>query len=209
MTGLISRAFALWMPFLVAITGFFLFAVWAVQQNYRQSLNDPQVQMAEDAAASLAANYLPAAVVPRTNPQSAGAPSIEMSTSLAPWITVYDASGTPLESSATLDGAPPQLPQGVFDRGTWKRVYAEWGIALSVPANETRFSWQPRPGVRQAVVLVQFQAPHGTGYVAAGRNTREVENREATLIHGAALLFGATSLATLAAIVILLALGWL
>jgi hypothetical protein len=207
MNKLLPRAFALWLPLVAVITGVFLFAYWAVQQNYRQLGNDPQVQMAEDAAASLARDYTPAAVVPRTNPQSAGAPTIEMSTSLAPWIAVYDSSGLPLESSATLDNAPPRLPQGVFDQSTWKRVYAEWGIALSVPANETRFSWQPRPDVRQAVVLVSFPAPHGTGYVAAGRNMREVESREATLTQGAALLWGGTSLGTFILIFLLLSLG--
>ena len=208
MNKLFTHAFALWLPFLVVITGLFLFASWAVQQNYRQSLNDPQIQMAEDAAASLAADYTPANVVPRTNPQSAGAPTVEMSTSLAPWIAVYDASGTPLESSATLDGAPPRLPQGVFDTSLWNRVIIGHHFN-GTPANENRFSWQPRPDVRQAVVLVQFQTPHGVGYVAVGRNMREVESREATLQAGAAVLWGATSLATFAIIFILLALGWL
>src|SRR6185369_15227988 len=64
MRPLFARAFVLWIPCLIAITGVFAFAYLATQQNYRQSLNDPQIQMAEDAAVSLAHDYTPANIVP-------------------------------------------------------------------------------------------------------------------------------------------------
>jgi len=200
MTNRFSHAFGLWLPIFAATSGLFLFAYWALQQEYRVSLNDPQIQMAEDAAAKLAASAVPAEIVPH------GTPFIEMSTSLSPWITIYDASGTPLESTATLDGLPPHLPPGVFDTSTWKHGYAEYGVPLTTPANEDRFSWQPRTGVRQAVVLIAV----GNGeFVASGRNMQEVENRISTLTEGAAILWGGTELGTLILIIILLALGWL
>ena len=93
---MVNRAFALWLPFLVVTTGFFLFATWAVQQTYREGLDDPQIQMAEDAARRLAGGEAPANVVPQ-NDQAA---KLDMRESLLPWLAVYDASGTPLASSA-------------------------------------------------------------------------------------------------------------
>lgn len=199
MTSYLSRAFAYWLPFSIVFTGALGFSYWAVQQNYRQSVNDPQIQMAEDAATSLARDYTPANVVPH------GTPLIDLSSSLATWTSIYDASGTSLESSGVLDGAPPQLPLGLFDASTWqplKRWQAPTGI-------ETRVTWQPRPGVRQAVTLVQFKTPNGVGYVAVGRSMRLVEERIAGLTHSAALAWGTTVLASFVAILLLLALGWL
>ncbi|HUY62802.1 MAG TPA: hypothetical protein VMV50_03405 [Candidatus Paceibacterota bacterium] len=201
-----ARVFALWIPFLVATSGLFLFAYWGIQQQYRQDANNPQIQMAEDGAAILDAGGVPAAVVPRTNPLSAGVPTVDITRNLAPWIAVFDSSGTPLESSASYGDKPLSLPPRVFDTSTWKARYAGWGIDLSVPDNETRFSWQPSPSARQAVVIVR--ANNGD-FVVAGRALREVEDREATLTHGAAILWGATELGTLVALGILVAFGWL
>lgn len=175
MKGIPLRAFALWLPLAIAFTGVFVFAYWAVQQEYRQNANDPQVELAEDGAAHLNAGGVPAGLVTR------GVPLVDTATSLAPWLAVYDQSGKPLESSAVLDGAPPKLPASAFNPSTWKKQYAKYGIGMDIPANETRFSWQPRDGVREAVVLVR--ADNGY-FVAAGRNLHEVENRERTLTFG-------------------------
>jgi hypothetical protein len=179
----------------------FLFAYWAVQQEYRISANDPQVQMAEDAAVALAQGVPPATLV-----RDSGL--VDIRASLAPWIAVFDASGRPLTGTAMLDEAAAQLPLGVFDESGW-HTYAEQGIPLSIPAHEDRFSWQPRPDVRQAVVLVHVSSPSFSGYVASGRNMREIENREGTLTLGAGLAFVGTELGTLIVIIALLALGWL
>ncbi len=204
-TSLISRAFALWVPILVATSGLFLFAYWGIQQEYRMAANDPQIAMAEDGAALLDQGASPASLVPRTEAQSAGAPTVDLMTSLDPWLAVFDASGTPLESSASLGSAPLQLPQGVFDTSTWKRVYAEQGVGMTIPQNETRFTWQPSSSARQAVVLVRA-ADHGY-FVASGRSLREVEAREMTLTHGAALFWGVSELAALVVIFLILALS--
>ena len=196
--NILSRSLALWLPILVATSGIFVFAYWGIQQEYRLSLNDPQVQIAEDGANALAAGAPPASL-------TRNAPSVDIAASLAPWVAVYDASGVPLESTGVLGGAPPRLPAGVFDTSTW-RGSAAFGIPLSTPAGETRFTWQPEAGVRQAVVLVAV----GNGkFVAAGRSMREVENRVSVLTLGAALAWGGTELGTLVAIITLLALGWL
>ncbi len=52
-----------WIPFAVVLTAVALMVYAAVQQVYRSSANDPQIQMAEDTAARLAAGASPETVV--------------------------------------------------------------------------------------------------------------------------------------------------
>lgn len=199
MRKIFVRAFILWLPLVVALTGVFGFAFTAVQQNYRQSMNDPQIAMAEDAAASLSRDYNPEKVIP-----SGGVP-VDIATSLSPWIAIFDDSGTVVDSYAGLDNSGLRLPEGLFDTSTWQPLKKY--VAPTGP--ETRVTWQPRPGVRQAIVLVQFQTPHGVGYVAAGRSMRLVEERIINLTQLGAVAWSTTVLAVFATIFIVLSLGWL
>lgn len=182
-----KKIFLAWLPVGVGVTAICAIVLVAVQQNYRQSLNDPQVQMAEDAAAAITSGKELDQVVP-TN-------IVDIETSLSPWLAVYTQSGVPLLSSGKLNGEVPQLPSGVFDTDTWHR-YAEDGLALPIPANEDRVTWQPSAGVRQALVIVHYDSPNGIGFVVAGRNMREVENREGVLVELMALGWAATIIAT-------------
>jgi len=169
------RAGISWLPLAVAISGICLLVYGAVQQNYRQSLNDPQIQMAEDGAALLANGGVPADVVPH------GIAMVDAANSLAPWIAVYDGSGTPLESSAVLDGKPP-MPQA-----------GEFALAKAQGTNLPHNTWQPDQNVRIALVIVPV--PGKDMFVASGRNMREVENREGQLT----TLVGLAWLVTMAA----------
>ena len=163
-----SKVFFLWLPFAATITGVCLLTYATVQQNYRQSLNDPQIQMAEDAARALGGGDVPASVVPR------GVPLIDIATSLSPWIAVYDESHVTLESSAVFWGAPPKPPAGVFEAARGNQ-----GKGTSQP-EQNRITWQPESGVRSAIV-VQHYAGSRPGYVIVGRSMREVEIREQNL----------------------------
>ena len=121
--------------------------IYAVgQQDLRQSADDPQIQMAEDAAAKLAGGQQVQSIVPTEK--------VDIAKSLAPYIIVFDATGKPIASSAQLDGQTPTIPPGVFD---YVRQHGE-----------DRITWQPQPGVRSAVVVTQFQGPN-SGFVVAGR----------------------------------------
>ena len=122
-----------------------------VQQSLRLSANDPQIQMAEDAATSSSATQVLSSL-----------PSghVDMRTSLAPFIIVYDEQGNALGGNGYLDGSTPRVPTGVLR------------AADSKPYNFV--SWQPDPDVRIAAVSV---AANGY-YVLSGRNLREVEHRE-------------------------------
>ncbi len=127
----------------------------AVQQAERQGANDPQIQMAEDAAAQLATGTSTIGIIPAT--------PVDINTSLAPYIVIYDASGNPIAGNGILDGTLPNLPAGVFN--------------YAANAGEDRFTWQPRSDIRQAVVVVPAGDSSG-GFVMAGRSLREVEIRE-------------------------------
>lgn len=155
---LIVRAAALWVVIAVPVTILSALVYVAVQQNFRQNANDPQVQMAEDASVALAGGKDPGSVVP--------GPKVEMSQSLAPWLMVLDDRGEVLASSAVLDGQTPRIPRGVLDHARTD--------------GENRVSWQPRPGVRSALVVRRYEGVH-PGFAASGRSLREVEVRESQL----------------------------
>jgi hypothetical protein len=111
--------------------------------------------MAEDAANALNAGASVDAIVP--------AAKVELATSLAPFIIVFDDSGNLMASSTTLHGSVPLYPSGVLD--------------YTRQNGEDRVTWQPENGVRMATVIVKYDK----GFVLAGRSLREVEKRESQM----------------------------
>lgn len=165
-----------WLPLAVAVTALCGLVYLAVQQDLRQSANDPQIQIAQDAANALHYGFPVASVLP------AGKTAIE--SSLAPFVMVFNDLGDITGSSAALDGNIPQLPGGILD-------YARGH-------GEDRVTWQPEPGVRIAAVVVRYQGAQ-SGFVLAGRSLREVEIRETNIEIDAAAAWAVTLAATLIA----------
>ena len=126
--------------------------------------NDPQIQMAEDAASAL----MPGANVESVVPSA----KVEIADSLAPFLIVFDKSGKVLASSASFHGAVPAYPAGVLDYVPQK--------------GQDRVTWQPEAGVRMATVV----GPIRNGFVMAGRSLTEVEKRESQVesLSGLAML---------------------
>lgn len=137
-----------WVPIAVAVTLLCGIVYIVAQQQIRLGANQPQVQMAEDAAAAMARGEDPASLT--------GTRPIDIARSLAAYLMFYDEKGQPLAWSGELDQAAPAVPQGVLtsarDRG------------------ENRVTWQPRPGVRSAIVVVPYQGAR-SGFVLAGFST--------------------------------------
>ena len=165
-----------WLPLAIVIV--FLSAViyTTIQQNFRIGANDPQIQLAEDAAAALENKQPIDAVIPSGK--------VDIAVSLAPYLVYYSADGKPAAGSGYLHGSLPDLPAGVFD--------------FTRQNQEDRLSWQPEAGVRSATVIVAVDGGKG-GYVLAGRSLREVEKR----VDNLTLLVGAGCAGTLAATLIL------
>jgi hypothetical protein len=141
-----------WLPLAIATAGLCALVYVTIQQSLRMGANDPQIQMAEDAASNLNAGASVGSVVPSTK--------VEIADSLAPFMIVFDDSGKVLASSATLHGAVPAYPAGVLDYARQK--------------GQDRVTWQPEVGVRMATVVV----PYNNGFIMAGRSLTEVEKRE-------------------------------
>ena len=129
-----------------------------VQQSYRSGANDPQLQLAKDISYRLENDRSIDNLLPND--------SIEISESLSPFVVLYDNNGNPIRSTATLDGQPPKLPKGVFD--------------FTKKNKEDVLSWQPRKGVRMAMVVDYVQS-RNISFVAVGRSLEEVEKREGNL----------------------------
>lgn len=177
--AIVARALTAW----AAATVLALLVYAAVQQAHRSGANDPQVQVAGDAARALALGADPHAV--------AGGPAVDLAASASVWTTVFDAANRVLASTAVLDGRTPAPPAGVLESAR-----AE---------GENRVTWQPRRGVRSATVSALV--PGGSRrVVTVGRSLREVEVRVERLER----IVGAAWLAASLGIVLAAALGeWL
>ena len=170
----ILNALRVWLPLGAAVTLMAGLIYITAQQQIRLGGNEPQVQMSEDAAAAVASGQAFESLVPGAK--------VEISSSLAPYLMVFDASGKLLASSAVLHGAVPAIPAGIFD---------------SVRQNgEDRVTWQPEAGVRQAAVVAPVSGGPG-GFVLAGRSMREMEALEDTQLRLVGLGWLAGMLVTL------------
>lgn len=157
-----------WLPFAVLSIIFAGLVQVTVQQNYRMSANDPQIQIAEDVAGALNAG----------NPIEnvfAGNIRVDATKSLAPFVIAFDGTGKIIASTVSFGSqtlTPP--PAGVFDAKQWGKSFG--------PKDQNRFTWQPKAGVRIAAVMTKYHTDKLSGYVLAGRSLQEVENRESQLI---------------------------
>jgi len=173
-SAVIRRAVAIFLPVAVLATALAGLIYVEVQQDLRGGANDPQYQLAEDAAARLDAGATPGSVLDAADPVDLGA-------DLGAFVIVFDSNHRIIATNATLDGGSPAPPQAVLDAAR--------------PGSPSAVTWQPRDGVRIAAVTVAWNG----GFVLAGRSLRRVEQQESTaeLIAGAA--WAATMIALLLA----------
>lgn len=154
-----------WLPVAVLCVAGPLFVYAMVQQVYRQSADDPQIQMAEDAADKLQNGATASNLI--------GNQMANVADNLSPFMIIYDQNGKVMASNAQLNGQIPQLPSSVFSDMQADKGSVPWKFG---PADERRFTWQPESNVRLATVVTQFGGKH-SGFVLVGRNLREVERR--------------------------------
>ncbi|HEX7974916.1 MAG TPA: hypothetical protein VF498_10935 [Anaerolineales bacterium] len=173
-----------WLVLALVITALSGMVYLTVQQSFRLGANDPQIQMAEDAAAALESGQPAAGLVPPGK--------VDIARSLAPYLIVFGPDGKALASNAVLHGQTPALPDGVLD--------------YTRRNGEDRISYQPEPGVRSAAVIAAVNGGQG-GFVLAGRSLREVEKRIDLLGLQVGAAWAAAILASLALVSVLEALS--
>jgi len=142
------------LPFAITITLVSGTLYITFQQDIRVNRgNLPQAQLAEDIAVALEAGADPRALLQANT-------AIDFGKSLAPYAIVFNDNGQPIVSSGALDGNVPNLPAGVLD---YTRAH-----------REDRITWEPKPGVRSAIVIVRYEGKN-PGFILVGRSLRDVE----------------------------------
>src|SRR5580658_10504829 len=137
------------LPLSVAILSIYGVMHLAIQQYIRQSANEIPVQYAMDTRDKLEKGIPPGQCI-------AGIDKTDMQKSLSPFVIIYDNHGVVKASSTSLNGSYPAPPPGVFE--------------VAEQRHENRISWQPRPGVRNATVILPYTINSAEGYVLAGRS---------------------------------------
>ncbi len=155
MQGILSH----WLPLAITIIGLSSLIYVVAQQQYRQSLNDPQIQITQDLGQALSNGLQPKDLVPADH-------TFDIQKSLTTFIAVFDEHGSPIASTGMIDGNEPKPPVGVFDH------------ARSI--GEYRVTWQPHAGTRIALVI-RYVPGKPDYFAVAGRNMREIESRVSNL----------------------------
>lgn len=124
-----------------------------LQQNYRQTANDPQIQVAEAVASRLSNGD-------RALTRSS---TVDIAQSQSLFVVVYDKDGKPVGGTGKLGAGLPTIPHGSL---SWADRYGE-----------NRITWQPLPMVRDAIVIKPYKNANGSGYVLVGRSLKETEKR--------------------------------
>jgi len=159
-----------WLPLAVVITALSGLIYLTAQQNLRQNANDPQIQISEDIADHLSNNP--------TLPLQSSSNKIDLARSLSTYIIIFTDQGKAVFSTGELDGQIPTLPSGVLDH--------------TKSIHQDRITWQPKPGVRSAVVITRYSGNKNSGFVLVGRSLREVEIREDQLTQRVGFAWAAT-----------------
>ena len=123
----------------------------SVQQSQRNEANSPQIQFAQDTAASLDKQVR----------ESTLDGKVDIAKSLKPFTIIYDKKGQPLIGTGYLDSKLPKVPVEILTKSKGKDYNA--------------VTWQPRDGLRIAAVTVSAK----DHYVLSGRSIKEVEKNMA------------------------------
>jgi hypothetical protein len=175
-----KRVQAAWLPLAVVATALCCTLYVVVQQSYRMSANDLPSLLAEDAAAAMGRGESVAAVV--------GSTTVDIGSSLAPFVAVFDGDGVLVDSSARLAGATPTPPKGV--------------LAEARAKGRNAVTWQPAAGVRLATVTV-LAPGDGGNTVMAGHSLRTAEEHIVQMALLVALGWAATLASSLIAVAII------
>lgn len=147
-----SSALKKWLALGFSVTAIWFFAFIIIQQDLRQGANDTQAEIAGNVELALA-DGTPFKYFSSANP-------VRIGKSLTPYVILYDRNGVPLTGNGSLNGNFPVPPKEIFD--------------YLLVHGEDRFTWEPMPGVREAVVA-RFHDGKDPVFIIVGRSLAEVE----------------------------------
>ena len=169
----LESSFRRFVPLGFALSSVFFFGYLIEQQHLRLEANDQLVQIANDITLALAQG---APYSTFTSPRP-----VDMSRSLSPYAIIFDGEQKMQTGSGVLDGVVPRPPKGVFEYVKLHR--------------EERVTWEPRRGVRVALVGVYHDGVN-SGFVFAGRSLSEVERKIDELTKLTAFVWATSLLST-------------
>lgn len=129
-----------------------------VQQTYRSSANDPQIQMVNDMNIKIQKGE---------NINKYFSDSVDLNKSLSTFYSFYDINGMPILSSGYLNGEMLRIPKNVFN-----------GMKTG---DQKELTTQPAKDVRLAMVILST-SNKPFAFIAAGRSFKEIEKRELNLV---------------------------
>jgi hypothetical protein len=164
-----------WLGYAAVVTLLCFLIYIVAQQSFRQSANDPQYQLAQDAVN---------AINKGTDPKMlTGTQPLDIASTLSPYLLIYDAQGNAIGNTVTLDGKSPRLPEGTLEATRNK------GINI--------VTWQPRSGVRQAAVMIASR----NGYVVVAARSLQIAESNISMLALQVLFGWIASLVAMLAIV--------
>ena len=144
------------LPLMVAIVFIYLFIYLIVQQNIRLMANEIPMQYALEAKAKLESGAKPEEVVAGLNP-------VDTKYSLFPFLIVLNANGSIKATTCNVNGKNVMPPIGILEP--------------SKKTGQNSVTWQPRPDIRNAIVVLPYSINGYEGYVIGGRSLSEAEKR--------------------------------
>ena len=156
-----TKTFVSSLPLFCVIVCIYAIVYLAMQQYIRLSANEIPIQYAEDTRNELLHKSDLSEIFKAV-------PKIELGKSLSPFIIICDSNTAPQASTCSLDGRCPVPPRGAF--------------ITAQQQGQNRITWQPEPGIRNAIVILPFSMNGAHGYILAGQSLRETEDRERFLL---------------------------
>jgi hypothetical protein len=151
------RAVAIFVTLVALVSVLFVTIYCSAHTVFRQQANDPQIEVTEQVAGIVRQGIPLNAII-------SNAEQIDLASSKALFVMIFDKERTLVGSSAQLNGAAPSVPSEVFDQANEKGEY--------------RFDFEPTENLKFAGVMKKID---DSAYVLAGRSLSEMEVRVATL----------------------------
>lgn len=144
-----------WLPLASVIVMLGFVGYGLSQFVVRSSVDETPAQIAVNISDAIKAGTPVAELIP-ANAQS------DLATEFAPFVILYDGTGTPISSTAILEKSIPIISKNTLEK--------------SKKTGESRITWEPKKDVRLAIVIKPFPGEE-SGYILSGKSLHEADIR--------------------------------